>query len=225
MGVADRLRQNKGGLGDLGGGNHFLDALHPYGEDRLHFLVHTGSRNESGLVDDLLDRPADFDRQFASVVDWASANRQAIQIALEEQFGPLERVLDLPHNTAEPIDGGVIIRKGAVRLTPGELNVIPSHMAGDVALVRATERVVEALNSLSHGTGRTVPRGESKMFADGYDFASLRRGVLMPAGVDDASLRTEGSYAYRDLDACLDLLASFVEPIERYAVIGYMGHL
>jgi hypothetical protein len=25
--VADHLRANKGGLGDLGGGNHFLDAL------------------------------------------------------------------------------------------------------------------------------------------------------------------------------------------------------
>src|SRR5205823_9832791 len=28
--LADRLRANKGRLGDLGGGNHFLDALAPY---------------------------------------------------------------------------------------------------------------------------------------------------------------------------------------------------
>jgi RNA-splicing ligase RtcB len=28
--VADHLRANKGGLGDLGGGNHFLDAIAPY---------------------------------------------------------------------------------------------------------------------------------------------------------------------------------------------------
>ncbi|MFN8852356.1 MAG: hypothetical protein ACK5XS_04955, partial [Armatimonadota bacterium] len=41
--LADRLRANKGQLGDLGGGNHFLDALAPYEGDELHFLVHTGS--------------------------------------------------------------------------------------------------------------------------------------------------------------------------------------
>src|SRR3954471_22868931 len=43
--VADRLRVNKNQLGDLGGGNHFLDALAPYAGEHLHFLVHTGSRN------------------------------------------------------------------------------------------------------------------------------------------------------------------------------------
>ena len=33
--VADHLRANKGGLGDLGGGNHFLDALAPYADGPL----------------------------------------------------------------------------------------------------------------------------------------------------------------------------------------------
>jgi hypothetical protein len=42
--IADILRANRGGLGGLGGGNHFLDALAPYGDPRLHLLVHTGSR-------------------------------------------------------------------------------------------------------------------------------------------------------------------------------------
>ena len=41
--VADRLRWNKGGLGDLGGGNHFLDALSGYRDEQLYFLIHTGS--------------------------------------------------------------------------------------------------------------------------------------------------------------------------------------
>ncbi len=46
--IAYRIKQNKGKPGDLGGGNHFLDALLPYDEDQLYFLVHTGSRKESG---------------------------------------------------------------------------------------------------------------------------------------------------------------------------------
>ena len=119
----------------------------------------------------------------------------------------------------------MIIRKGAVRLTPGAFNIIPSHMAGDVALVRANDTVATVLNSMSHGTGRIMPRGESKASADEYDFAALRDRVLMPSFLDTSSLRTEGPYAYRDLDACLTLLESVVEPINRFAVVAYMGHL
>ncbi len=63
---------SKGSLGDLGGGNHFLDALEPYGDTRLHFLIHTGSRDESGLVDDLVEQPDRFDREFSRIVAWAT---------------------------------------------------------------------------------------------------------------------------------------------------------
>jgi len=224
--LADRLRKNKGGLGDLGGGNHFLDALAPYEGETLYFLIHTGSRNESGHVDALIDRPAAFDEEFDRVVAWAAANRAAIHADIEAVFGPVELVLDLPHNTYEALpEGGAIIRKGSVHLRPGELSVIPSHMSGDVVLVRATEKVNGVLNSLSHGTGRKMSRSDCKPLADDFDFAALRRSVLLPSGLQDASLRTEGPYAYRDLDECLDLIDGYVEVVSRYSVVGYMGHL
>jgi hypothetical protein len=41
----------------------------------------------------------------------------------------------------------------------------------------------------------------------------------------DSSLRTERPFAYRDLDICLALLEGYVEEIERFSVVGYMGHL
>jgi RNA-splicing ligase RtcB len=224
--VADILRGNKGGLGDLGGGNHFLDALEPFDDGPLHFLIHTGSRSESGHVDALTEDPDRFDQEFARVVGWAADNRAAVQEALTAVFGDMELILDLPHNTYEPLpDGAVIIRKGSVRVEPGELSVLPSHMSGDALLVRATERVGEILNSISHGTGRAMSRSDCKPLADQFDFASLRRRVLIPAGVEDASLRTDGPFAYRDLDDCLALLAGYAEPVMRYGVIGYMGHL
>jgi RNA-splicing ligase RtcB len=224
--IANTLREQKGKLGDLGGGNHFLDALAPYGEDRLHLLIHTGSRLESGLVDAFVDQPAAFDAEFGRIVAWAVANRAAIHAAAEVYLGPLELVLDLPHNTFERLpDGGAIIRKGAVHVGPGDLNVIPSHMAGDVALVRATVRVSESLHTLSHGTGRAMSRAECKPLAETYDFGALRKRVLIPATVQDASLRTEGPFAYRNLDACLELLHGYAEEIERFAVVAYMGHL
>lgn len=224
--VADHLRANKGNLGDLGGGNHFLDALAPYEDGPLYFLIHTGSRNESGHVDAFTDRPDDFDREFDRVVQWAADNRATIHERIERVFGKTELVLDLPHNTYEQLgDGNTIIRKGSVRLLPGELSVLPSHMSGDVVLIKAGERVGEILNSMSHGTGRTMSRSDCKPFADKFDYQGLRNSVLIPDGIEDSSLRTDGPFAYRDLDECLVLIADYVAVVERFGVIGYMGHL
>jgi hypothetical protein len=140
--VADHLRRNKGGLGDLGGGNHFLDAIAPYEDGPLHFLIHTGSRNESGHVDALIEDSTKFDETFDRVVQWAANNREAIHDRLEFVFGKTELILDLPHNTYEQLgDGSVIIRKGSVRLMPGEISALPSHMSGDVVLIKAKEKV------------------------------------------------------------------------------------
>ncbi|MBF0289997.1 MAG: RtcB family protein [SAR324 cluster bacterium] len=223
--LADKLRQNKGRLGDLGGGNHFLDALES-NEEPLHFLIHTGSRDESGHVDHLIEKGVEFDKEFDRVVCWAESNRSAVQDAIESIFGRMEIVLDLPHNTYEiQSNGSVIIRKGCVRVESEDLIVIPSHMSGDVLLAKAKPKVGEILNSLSHGTGRTMSRSECKEISDGYDYADLRQKVLIPESVDNASLRTEGPFAYRDLDDCLNLVRDYVEEVNRFAVVAYLGHL
>jgi hypothetical protein len=104
--LADLLRANKGGLGDLGGGNHFLDAIAPYEDGPLYFLIHTGSRNESGHVDALVDNPAGFDNEFDRVVRWAADNRASIHEKLEVVFGKTDLLLDLPHNTYEQLADG-----------------------------------------------------------------------------------------------------------------------
>jgi len=223
--VANRIKQNKGGLGDLGGGNHFLDALLPYGSDHLYFLIHTGSRLESATVDSLVEKPAQFDAKFSQVVDWAESNRAEIQVAVASVVGPLDLVLDLPHNTFEITEQGVIIRKGSVKLQPGNLTVIPSHMTGDAVLVRATNRIEDVLYSMSHGTGRTMSRGDAKIAAATYDFGALRKAILLPSCLTNASLTTEGPFAYRGIDACMELISGFVEVVERFSVIAYAGHL
>lgn len=214
--VAGYLRANKGGLGDLGGGNHFLDALAPDDDGPVYFLIHTGSRSESGHVDALVESPADFDKTFDQVVKWAADNRATIHDRLEKVFGETDLVIDLPHNTYEQRDdGSVVIRKGSVRLLPGELSVLPSHMSGDVVLIRGGARVDEVLNSMSHGTGRKMSRSDCKPFADSYDYSSLRSSILIPDGVDNSSLRTDGPFAYRDLDECLSLIGDYIEVVAR----------
>lgn len=224
--VADLLRANKGSLEDLGGGNHFLDALEPYDTGPLHFLIHTGSRNESGHVDAFIDTPDRFDCEFNRVVRWAADNRAAIHESINQVFGDVDLVLDLPHNTYQLLDdGAALIRKGSVHVATGDLSILPSHMSGDAVLVRATDRVGEILNSISHGTGRKMSRGDCKPLADDFDFAAMRERIMIPTGVNDSSLRTDGPFAYRDLDECLALIDDYVEPVTRFSVIGYMGHL
>jgi len=70
-----------------------------------------------------------------------------------------------------------------------------------------------------------MPRSDCKPLADAYNFEALRQSILIPSGVEDASLRTDGPFAYRDLDDCLALIESYVEVVTRFGVVGYMGHL
>ena len=223
--IALSLKANKGMQGDLGGGNHFLDAILPYDEDILYFLIHTGSRKESGIVDDLVDKPAEFDRQFKYTVEWAEQNRKKVQETLEATIGPAVLILDHPHNTFEQTEDGIIIRKGAVRLSPGGPAVIPSHMTGDCSLVTGTGKLAEILFSMSHGTGRTMSRGEAKTHSLTYDFDQLFKNVMLPSFLNKNSLTTEGPFAYRELDDCLALISDYVKEIKRFSVVGYMGHL
>ncbi len=223
--IADRLKQNKGKLGDLGGGNHFLDALLPYDEDILYFLIHTGSRHESRTVEDYVDSPVQFDSEFERVTEWAESNRARIQETVASVVGELDLVLDRSHNGFEKKSEGVVIRKGAVKAEPGDKAVIPSHMSGDITLVEITDGITEVLCSVSHGTGRRMSRSDAKDEAVAFDFDSLREKVLLPSCVKNTSLRTEGPFAYRGLDKCLELLDGYVNEIKRFAVFAYAGHL
>ena len=42
-------------------------VLEPYEDGSLHFLIHTGSRNESGHVDAFVNDPDRFDNEFERV--------------------------------------------------------------------------------------------------------------------------------------------------------------
>lgn len=220
------LKDNRGRLGDLGGGNHFVDALMSYSDDSVYFLIHTGSRMESGLVDHLINKPLEFEREFDRVNVWARQNRNEVADEIEKLYGRTELVLDIAHNSFERIKSGeIIVRKGAVKAPPGTLTVLPSHMLGDVALIRATDLTKQSLCSLSHGTGRTMSRSEAKDLAEGVDFSELRRAIYIPEYVHDSSLRAEAPHCYRSLDSCLRQLHGLVEEVDRYAVMAYLGRL
>jgi RNA-splicing ligase RtcB len=59
--LSENLRKNRNkGLGDLGSGNHFLDCVVSHNDESVCFVVHTGSRTESGLVDHLVEKPSEY---------------------------------------------------------------------------------------------------------------------------------------------------------------------
>ncbi len=219
------LKANKGKLGDLGSGNHFLDALEAYDNDFIYFLIHTGSRDESKIVDHLVDSPQKFDHTFLSVCNWAQHNRSAISGLLQKYFGKLSMILDSNHNHFELHNDGVIIRKGAVRVMPGELAVIPSNLNGDVVLVRARDAVYNTYYSLNHGTGRTMSRSEAKLYAETFDFDALRQKIYIPEMIQNVSIKTEMPFCYRNLDDCMDLIKDLVTVEKRFSVFAYLGQI
>lgn len=66
---------------------------------------------------------------------------------------------------------------------------------------------------------------EAKELSTHFDFDALREKVLIPDLISDCSLRGEASHAHRDLDPCLEQLDVHVEVVERFKVVGYIGHL
>ncbi|WP_126972723.1 RtcB family protein [Gynurincola endophyticus] len=219
------IKANKGKLGDLGSGNHFLDALESYTDDKIYFLIHTGSRNESKLVDDLINNPQKFDAKFEEVCEWAKDNRFEIFNILQKYFGRLRLILDKNHNHFELTEKGVIIRKGAVKVLPGEQTVVPSNMNGDVVLITATEEVRQTYNSLCHGTGRVMSRGEAKEYAMNFDYDDLRNKIYIPEMIANDNIKTDAPFCYRDLDSCLGLIDPLITINQRFSVFAYLGQM
>ncbi len=221
-------RRNKG-LGDLGSGNHFLDAAASHTDGSVCLIVHTGSRKESGLVDDLVEQPREFDREFARIRTWARDNRAAVLDIAERRLGKFVRLtpeierIDRDHNHTEELPQGVLIRKGVQRVSAGEFAVIPSHLLDDMAIVRATDRVGSVLNCLPHGTGRTMSRADAKRVV--FDFDSMRSRVYIPERIENASLRTEAPSCYRSLDEGLECMTGYIEVVERLTPVAYIGQL
>lgn len=224
-----RLQQReKGALGDLGGGNHFLDAAVDVDlQDSVYFLIHTGSRDESPKAAQLVDQPEEFDRTYVGITRWARNNRNTIRREIEAVYGPTRRILDKTHNFyVERPDGHVVIYKGSVRLRPGILSVIPSSMAGDMVVVSGRSERLEELNfAMAHGTGRVLRRGDTKEAGNEYDFDAMRNGIYVPGEIANTNIKTEAPNSYRDLDTCLALIDDLITVEQRLSPIAYMGHI
>lgn len=252
--VAEILKKNKGGLGDLGSGNHFLDALSSSNHGFVSFLIHTGSRDESKLVDDYINDPKTFDQKYKEASQWAKDNRFAVAKALTkvyQKYGYTLRLLfDNPHNLYFEEKDQVTIYKGANRIMPGQWSVIPSSMLGGMALVQALPTISEVNYGLLHGTGRLKSRGEMKdeirkVSVDEHgnaDFSSFRLAqkpisateiqnawaenmLYIPDVIGNSSIVSEVGGNYRPLPPALQKVKDFVTVYNILKPIAYIGQL
>ena len=104
----------------------------------------------------------------------------------------------------------LVTRKGAVRVTPTELGIIPGSMGAKSFIVRGIEgrASAEAFCSCSHGAGRAMSRNEAKRRFSLADHAAAVAGVECRV---DADVIDETPGAYKDIDAVMAAQADHVE--------------
>jgi tRNA-splicing ligase RtcB len=126
--------------------------------------------------------------------DCAAVNCHHNYVAWERHFG----------------DNVMVTRKGAVKVTPDTLGIIPGSMGAKSFIVRgkAGEAATQALNSCSHGAGRAMSRGEAKRRFTLADHAAAVAGVECRV---DEDVIDETPMAYKDIDAVMAAQADHVE--------------
>jgi tRNA-splicing ligase RtcB len=103
-----------------------------------------------------------------------------------------------------------LTRKGAVRITPETLGIIPGSMGAKSFIVRgkAGAPLAESFCSCSHGAGRAMSRNEAKRRFTLDDHAVAMRGIEARL---DADVIDETPGAYKSIDAVMAAQADHVE--------------
>ncbi len=153
--------------------------------------------------------------------DFATANHETIHqrigehLALEEHhhvgnrhnFAWLEEIVT-PEGERRT---AVVHRKGATPAGDGVLGIVPGSMATPAYVVRGKGNPA-SLNSASHGSGRTMSRGQAKRAFRGRDLRAelAAQGItLFGSGLDEAP------EAYKPIDEIMRHQADLIEPVAR----------
>jgi tRNA-splicing ligase RtcB (3'-phosphate/5'-hydroxy nucleic acid ligase) len=143
-----------------------------------------------------------------------TAALQALSIAAPKPFTCACAAVNCHHNYVawerHFSDNVMVTRKGAVKVTPDTLGIIPGSMGAKSFIVRGKpgQAAVQALSSCSHGAGRAMSRGEAKRRFSLADHAAAVAGVECRL---DADVIDETPMAYKDIDAVMAAQADHVE--------------
>lgn len=155
---------------------------------------------------------------------YAKANREAmmaacleaISVTIKKPFSLTEQAVNCHHNyvNEEKHFGASVLvtRKGAVKISPTDLGIIPGSMGARSFIVRAVEgeSLRQALCSCSHGAGRVMSRNEAKKRFSVEDHIKSTEGIECRK---DIGVIDETPAAYKDIDAVMAAQADHVEVV------------
>jgi RNA-splicing ligase RtcB len=220
-------------IGSLGSGNHFIELNKS--EDGTYWLViHTGSRHLGLEVEGYYTKLAETSEgsQFAAVKGqafedyihdmriaqkFASINRQAISRQISDSFkfcarhivGADAGIVETIHNYIDLEN--MIVRKGAIRLSDGELAIIPMNMADGSLIVRGKGNVGWN-QSGPHGAGRLMSRGQARRTLTMEDFKDSMKGIYSTTVCKDTI--DESKMAYKPMKSIIDAIKDTCEIVE-----------
>lgn len=210
---------------DLGGGNHFIDLTDNDGE--VGVLIHTGSLGDmQKRLSAFTSNPAKYWEFYKTVIVSAQENRKRLMQLVSEVFGTLVDERETVHNTVELSRDGLVatVYKGVVNVQryPGQ-QVIPSSMEGDILFFNPGKGVSEeVLHGMSHGTGRSVKRGDMKLLEN------LPSPTILKATQGTYPI-TEHPRAYHSLQRSNDVLSRYglIDPsqVSIATPLVYFGHI
>lgn len=225
--LVERLR-SKTELGSLGGGNHFIDMYESDNIEELGLkkgeivtLIHSGSRLEGQYI--FLEglEGWEYYEKYCEAVEFGKENRKKLLKKVEKSANnKLDILYDGIHNTMEESGNNIIYRKGAVKIKPGEIGIIPSCMAEDALIIKAKEKIRDIEYSMCHGTGRKISRSNAK----NIEFASgeIRKKICIPSTIYDWFFKTEAPHCYNSINDILPPLKEYIEIIGKLKAKSYV---
>lgn len=229
--LPDEMRLCAQALGTIGGGNHFAElslvgsvvdgaaasrlALQ---RGRAALVVHSGSRGLGRMLADRWvgrDPSEGYLAELEGCVRFARANRLVIgwQLAAAAGVGRADKLLaslDVVHNTVVPSAHGFVHRKGAAPAGAGELTVVLGSRGAPSWVLQGTG-AGGTLDSVAHGAGRKVTRGDAKgRLRSRYKRAELSRTEIGSRVICDDTdlLYEEHPECYKAIEPVVDALVS-----------------
>lgn len=223
-------------MGTIGAGNHFAELQvvdEIYGSDIIDeldvdqasvlILVHSGSRSlgqsilrqhaaEMGAKPVGIDTSTfrEYSVQHDTAMRWARANRALIAQRFAHQLrADSERLLDLPHNCIEQIDGGQVVHRKGATSTGNDYVVIPGSRGAYTFLVKLLTHDISHGWSVAHGAGRRWDRHSTeKRLRERFRKESLVQTRLGGRVIceDKALLFQEAPEAYKDIEKVIQIL-------------------
>ena len=111
-------------------------------------------------------------------------------------------------------------RKGAVRVSEGELSIIPGAMGSFSYIVKGKGNP-ESFMSSSHGAGRKLSRTKAvDSFSVETVMTDLKKQDVVLGKNNKSDVAEESRFAYKDIDVVMENQKDLVEPVKKLFTVG-----